>query len=242
MNRRNFLAFSGATVLLAGCHSRTTPHNHHNGHHHEKGKVKNFRTVPKSKAEILQSGKEKDFCTVCGMTLHLFYRTNHAADIGGETHQYCSHHCMLEEKKVTGKPHTNIKVVDNVTLKFMDARKAYYVYDSLQPGTMSPISKYAFSNKSAAMNFIEVNEGELKTFDEVYKLGIKNLDKEISMIKKKQAKAAKMGKKIYEKMCKPTEERFSSPALAKSYLQENNLCGNLKGKKFQQVGLYLSGR
>ena len=45
---------------------------------------KNYRTVPFSKAEILKSGKTKMFCSKCGMTLPIFYRTNHAANVDGK--------------------------------------------------------------------------------------------------------------------------------------------------------------
>jgi hypothetical protein len=53
---------------------------------------------------------------------------------------------------------------------------------------------------------------------------------------------AKMGKKIYNKKCKATDKRFDNPALAKVFIKQNKLCGNIKGKPFQAVALYLSGR
>ena len=90
-------------------------------------KMKNFRAVPMKKAEILQSGKGKMFCTVCGMTLPMFYKTNHAAKIDGKVHQYCSIHCMVEEAAKHGMNPVDPQVVDNTTLKFIDANQAYYV-------------------------------------------------------------------------------------------------------------------
>ncbi|WP_458701018.1 nitrous oxide reductase accessory protein NosL [Sulfurospirillum sp. 1307] len=202
----------------------------------------NFRAVPMDKAEILQSGKTKMFCNVCGMTLPMFYKTNHAADIDGKTHQYCSIHCMFEEAMSKGVEVKNPRVVDNDTLKFMDATKAYYVVGSKQPGTMSAVSKYAFGTKSGAENFVKKFGGKIMSFNEVATLVKKNLKKEIAMIKKRQAKAAKKGMKIYNEMCKKTDKRFDNPALAKSYIKMNKLCGKLKGKPLQQVALYLSNR
>ena len=36
--------------------------------------------------------------------------------------------------------------------------------------------------------------------------------------------------------------RFATAKEAKTYLVENKVCGNIKGKKLQQVALYLSGK
>ena len=79
-------------------------------------------------------------------------------------------------------------------------------------------------------------------FEETKKLVKAGLAKDIAATKKRQAKAAKMGAKIYKKMCKPTDKRFKTAAEAKTYLREHKLCGNLKGKPFQQVGLFLAGK
>jgi len=54
---------------------------------------KNFRAVPMQEAKILQDGEEKMFCPKCGMTLPMFYKTNHLATIDGKTKQFCSMHC-----------------------------------------------------------------------------------------------------------------------------------------------------
>jgi len=202
----------------------------------------NYRAVPMDKAQILQSGKTKMFCNVCGMTLPMFYKTNHAATVNGETKQYCSIHCMFEDAMKHGVEVKDPKVVDNSTMKFMDATKAYYVVGSNKPGTMSMVSKYAFGTKDAAEKFAKEYGGKIMTYDKVATLVKKNLKKEIAAIKKKQAKMAMMGKKAYEKMCKMTDKRFDSPAVAKAYVVENKLCGNLKGKKLQAIALYLSGK
>lgn len=200
----------------------------------------NYRAVPVEKAEILQSGKTKMFCGVCGMTLPMFYKTNHAATVDGKTHQYCSIHCMFEEALKKGIEVKDPKVVDNSTMKFIDATKAYYVVGSNKPATMSTQSKYAFGTKKAAENFAKKFGGKVMPYSEVATLVKTNLKKEMAMIKKRQAKAAKKGQKIYEEMCKQTDKRFASPAEAKAYIKQNKLCGKLKGKPLQQVGLFLS--
>jgi hypothetical protein len=50
---------------------------------------------------------------------------------------------------------------------------------------------------------------------------------------------AEKGSKIYAKKCKQTTlPKFSSVADAKAYIKENNLCGDLKGKPLQALGIY----
>ena len=200
----------------------------------------NYRSVPMQKATILQTGKAKKFCTVCGMTLPMFYKTNHAATIDGKTHQYCSIHCMHEEAMQKALHVKNPQVVDNNTLKFIKSEDAFYVVGSNKPATMSTISKYAFGTKKTADTFANKFGGVVMSYEEVAEQVQNALEKDMTMIHKRQAKAAKKGEQVYNKMCKKTDERFKTPALAKVYIKESMICGKLKGKAFQQVGLFLS--
>jgi len=203
----------------------------------------NFRAVSKDQAQILQDGKNKMFCPICGMTLPSFYKTNHAADDAkGNTHQYCSIVCAMEDSVVNGKKLSNFKVVDNTTLKFIDSNKAFFVVGSKKPGTMSVVSKYAFGTKAAAGKFANSNGGEVMNFDALYKKVEADLSKDMAATKKRQTKAATKGKMIYSKMCKKTDKRFTNVADAKSFLTTSGICGKIKGKKHQQVALFLSGR
>ena len=230
MKKLLFLVFMSVSVMFA------------NGHGGHKQEMKNFRAVKVNDATILQKGEGKNFCPICGMTLPMFYKTNHAAEHKGETKQYCSVHCMIEDKELNKTKTSNEKVVDTNSLKFIDVKSATYVVGSKKPGTMSPVSKYAFSSKKEAQEFAKKNGGEIKSYDEVYALVSKGMAKAKAMINKKQAKAAKMGEKIYAKVCKKTDKNFDSPSSAKTYVVNEKLCGNLKGKKLQQVSLYLSKR
>jgi YHS domain-containing protein len=204
--------------------------------------MKNFRSVPADKVQLLQKGKGKNFCPVCGMTLPVFYKTNHAAKHNGKDHQYCSIHCLAEDAEVNGKKLDSFKAVDNVTLKFADSKSLYFVVGSNKPGTMSVVSKYGFSKKEAAQKFAQEFGGEIMSFKEVYALTKERLDKDIQATKKRQAKAAKKGKIIYSKMCKQTTQRFKNPSDAKTFLMSEKLCGKLKGKPLQQVALFLAGK
>lgn len=207
----------------------------------EKPKM-NYQAVPANKATIVQDGETKQYCPVCGMTLPMFYKTNHAATHDGHTAQYCSVHCMVEDKEVNGKNLTDAKVVDNTSLKFIDAKDAFYVVGSSKPGTMSMMSKYAFANEADAKAFQAENGGEIKKYDEVYAMVAKNMQKEKEAIAAKQAKAAEMGEKLYNKMCKKTDVKFTSVAEAKAYIMKNKTCGEMDGKQLQAVGLYLGRR
>jgi len=70
---------------------------------------KNFRAVPFDKAQILQKGPAEMFCVKCGMTLPMFYKTNHAAKVDGKIEQFCSMYCLVEEIN-SGKKVEDIKV------------------------------------------------------------------------------------------------------------------------------------
>jgi len=202
---------------------------------------KNYRMVPMAKAQILQKGDAKMYCPKCGMTLPMFYRTNHAATVDGKVEQFCSIHCMVEEMK-SGKKVTDVKVVDNSTLKFIDASKAYYVVGSKKPGTMSKVSKYAFGTKEAAEKFASEFGGKVEMYNDVLQMVENSFDKEAKMVAMNQAKAAKKGEMIYKKKCKPIDQKFTTAAEAKAYVKANNVCGDIKGKPLQAVGLYLKSR
>ena len=199
-----------------------------------------FQSVSIDKAELLQTGKGKMFCPNCGMTLPMFYKTNHAVESNGTVKQYCSIHCLATN--IDKHDLKDVKVVDNTSLKFIDANSAWYVVGSKKAGTMSRISKYAFATKKDAQAFAKKFSGEVKTFEETLKFVQNNLAKAQKMIAKKQTMMAKKGEMMFGKICKPTEKLFSSIAEAKTYLKTEELCGKIKGKKLQAIALYLVSR
>jgi len=202
--------------------------------------MQNYRAVPMDKATLVKQGKEKMYCSVCGMTLPMFYRTNHAADHNGMHDQYCSITCAIEDKVINGRKLTNYRVVDNTTLKLIPSKDAFFVVGSKKPGTMSNISKYAFGTKEAALAFQKENGGKIMGFDELVKLVEKNQAKDMAATKKRQAKAIKKGAMMYSKMCKKTDKKFISTAQAKSFIKQSKICGNIKGKKLQAIAMYLA--
>jgi len=210
---------------------------------HGKKHMKMFQSVSAKKATILQDGKAKKFCPECGMTLHMFYKTNHVGVTkNGKVKQYCSLHCLVEDKIKNHRHFKNKKVVDVTSLKFINVGKAFYVVGSSKKGTMSKKSKYAFKNKADAEAFAKKFGGKVVRFKKAYKIASKALDKEMKMISKKQAKMAKKGEMMYNKMCKKTDKKFNSTAQAKAFLVSSEICGNIKGKKLQAIGIYLGRR
>lgn len=125
--------------------------------------MKMFQSVSEKEAVLVQKGKEKRYCTRCGMDLVMFYKTSHAAKHGDTDFQYCSIHCFAEHLD-SGTSLDDIKVVDTASLKLIDAKKAYYVVGSQVRGTMSRVSKYAFLNENDAKEFQAKNGGKIMDF------------------------------------------------------------------------------
>jgi len=203
--------------------------------------TKMFQTVSKGEATLLQEGKAKPFCPECGMTLPMFYKTNHAATVDGKVKQYCSIHCVVEDTQ-KGSKLTDIKVVDVTSLKFISVEKATYVVGSTKKGTMTMVSKYAFANKADAEAFAKANGGKVMDYSAAYKAAESDFAKDSKMIAKKQAMMAEKGKMMYGKMCQKTDKKFATTAEAKSFMVENKLCKDLNPKQMQAIGLYLKSR
>ncbi|MEA3433569.1 MAG: nitrous oxide reductase accessory protein NosL [Campylobacterota bacterium] len=203
--------------------------------------TKMFQTVPAGKATILQEGNAKMFCPECGMTLPMFYKTNHAATVDGKVKQYCSIHCIVEDTQ-KGSKLTDIKVVDVTTLKFIDADKATYVVGSGKKGTMTMVSKYAFANKADAEAFAKANGGKVVDYNGAYKAAESDFAKDSKMVAKKQAMMAQKGEMMYGKMCQKTDKKFATTAEAKAFIVENKLCKDINPKQMQAIGLYLKSR
>jgi len=124
---------------------------------------KMFQSVQKKDATLLQVGKDKLHCSRCGMNLVKFYKTSHAATLNNKKYQYCSIHC-LEDHFGEGVRLKNPKVVDIASLKFISIAEAHYVVGSKKRGTMSRVSKYAFSSIEDARKFQKQYGGEIMDY------------------------------------------------------------------------------
>lgn len=126
-------------------------------------KYRMFQTVDKESAILVQEGKNKQSCVICGMDLVKFYKTSYSATYDDKEYQYCSIHC-LSDHLGEGIEIKNPKVVDVTTLKLIPVLEAYYVVGSKKKGTMSKVSKYAFSSLKAAEIFQSKYGGEIMDF------------------------------------------------------------------------------
>jgi nitrous oxide reductase accessory protein NosL len=202
-----------------------------------------FQSVPPKSATILQEGDAKLYCHKCGMTLPMFYKTNHSAKVDNkEVRQYCSIHCLATDHNHHNL--SNMQVVDTKNLNFIDVRKAFYVVNSSKRGTMSMVSKYAFSTESDAKEFQSKNGGTIMRFDEALQEAKNGLPKDHAMIHKKREKAFKVGNKIYNNFCDKSIalDKFESIAQAKAFVVQKSLCQNINGKKLQALAIYLANK
>ncbi len=195
-------------------------------------------------ATILQKGKSKAWCSVCGMNLKMFYKTNHAAKLkSGTTKQYCSIRCLVADEQNIKEKTKNILVVDAKTEKFTDAKKAYYVIGSRVPGTMAKVSKIAFTKKEDAIKFKEKYFGKkIINFNSAYKLAKEQLKADNKMMmKKKEMKVYPKGEKLFNKTLKGKFNlpKVNSIAELKTVLKQNKNCKKLNEKQLQMLAVYL---
>ena len=137
-------------------------------------KFEKFQTVAIEKTTMLQSGEAKHSCPECGMKLPMFYKTNHSATSNGKIKQYCSIHCLADDKSIKKSNLKDIKVVAVDTLKFISVKDATYVVGSDIRGTMSGLSKYAFEGRMSARRFAKENGGRVMSFEEAYEYALKD--------------------------------------------------------------------
>ena len=150
----SFMIFIIVTMLVVGCGSEKKP----------TVKSSMFQSVSPQEATLLKSGKDKGSCGRCGMNLVMFYKTSHSAMHDGKHNQYCSIHC-LEDHLSEGVTLENQQVVDLDSLKFIAVSEAHYVVGSKKRGTMTRVSKYAFSNKEMAQKFQAKYGGKVMDFN-----------------------------------------------------------------------------
>jgi len=155
------------------------------GHGNHGGSAKVFQSVSKDKITILQSSRTKEACSSCGMNLANLYKANHAATQDGVLKQFCSIHCLANEMGVKKNHLNEIQVVDLKSLKFIDAKKAFYVLGSRPKGVMTKSSKFAFSSQTDAEEFIQKYGGKIVSFDVAYKNALADFRKRPASSNKK---------------------------------------------------------
>ena len=205
--------------------------------------AQNFTKAASSKPVLMQSGKSKKWCPVCGMSLKMFYKTSHTTKLHDKTSKhYCSMRCLVVDMKKHDISTDTIKVVDAKSEELIDASTAFYVIGSKVKGTMAKVSKLAFKNKSDAKEFVKKYKGKIVTFEKALVEAKISLESDIEMItKKKEKKMYPMGKRIFLKKCKQdiNLNNYSAINKLKAAINSDRLCKPLKGKHLQALTLYL---
>ena len=191
---------------------------------------------------LVQNGTDKHWCPVCGMSLKKFYMTSHVSKQKETPKQYCSMRCLvvdMQENEINAK---NIQVVDVVSQKFIDVKSAVYVVGSDVRGTMSKVSKLAFSDVASAEDFSIENGGDIVDFDKALAMAKDSLKSDMAMVmKKKEKKMYPMGKKVYEKLCNKdiNLESYKQINQLKAAIKSDTLCKPMKEQQLQALSLYL---
>jgi nitrous oxide reductase accessory protein NosL len=203
-----------------------------------------FNKMATGEPELIQKGDEKAYCPICGMSLKMFYKTSHSVILkDGTAKQYCSMRCLAAD---WASIEANVKqtlVTDVKSEKLIDVKSAFYVVGSKVPGTMSMVSKLAFSTEADAKAFAAENGGEVMNFDAAFAKAKASLNDDVDeFIKKKQKGAYPMGEKIYTSKCEKEKihlHDFNTIAELKVSLKKTQVCGEVNEQELQAVSLYL---
>ncbi len=205
----------------------------------------NFSKMATVKPQLIQKGKAKKWCHICGMNLKMFWKTSHAVLLkDGSTRQYCSIRCLAADYPNIKDKIKEIMVVDAKTQKLINAKNAYYVVGSKIPGTMSKVSKFAFADKKDALEFQKKYGGEIMPFDLAFKQAMASLKEDTQMVmKKKKIKMYPMGEKIANKMCDTSKldlKSYKNIGDLKADIVNKKICKKpLNEKQLQVLALYL---
>ncbi|WP_240332048.1 nitrous oxide reductase accessory protein NosL [Sulfurospirillum tamanense] len=193
--------------------------------------------------QLIQEGPQKEWCPICGMKLPLFYKTNHAVKLtDGTKKQYCSMRCLAVDMPAIKERLGQMLVVAVDTDVLIDVHEAFYVLGSKAPGTMTMVSKYAFSTEAAAKAFQAQYGGELTDFEKAFARALEDLEKDLAMTdNRKKNMVYPKGKKVYELKCQEIDPmHYNTISELKADIVGKGLCQNLEGEgDLQPVALYL---
>ena len=203
----------------------------------------NFTKRASVEPVLVQEGNIKYWCCVSGNSIEKYYKTSYIAKLQNDTNrQYCSIQSLLLDMNEYGLKEDSIKVIDVKTQKYIDAKSAFFVVGSKVRGTLSKVSKLAFSSKKDALEFIQKYKGKVVSYDVALQMAKDSLSSDKLFFKKqKQKKLYSMGKKIFDKNCNADIdlEDYLEINELKADLKYGELCKPLKEKYLQLVALYM---
>ncbi len=192
---------------------------------------------------LVQEGKHKHWCPVCGMKIGMFYKTSHSSTLKDDTkRQYCSMRCLSVDNENNTIKKNSIKVVDAKTEKLLDAQSATYVIGSKVHGTMSKVSKLAFASKNDALDFQKKYGGKILSFNDAFQKATESLSQDFVKFRtKREKKVYPKGEKLFKKMCNATIDfsKYKEINNLKADILNKKMCKKLKEKQLQAVTLYL---
>ena len=127
-------------------------------------------------------------CNYCGMNRVKFAHSRMLIDYdNGSSVGTCSLHCAAVEFALSiDKTPKTIKVGDLNNKQLIDAEQAFWVIGGDNQGVMTSRAKWAFSDKTAAEQFVASSGGAMVGFDQAMKAAYEDMYTDTMMIRNKR--------------------------------------------------------
>jgi nitrous oxide reductase accessory protein NosL len=132
-------------------------------------------------------------CPVCGMVRPMWARTWITFNPVKNVSQVCSFHCLADWIIKSGQEPTNVMLsIYHQPERAILASDAFIVLGSTAAGTMSPVSKIVFADKSKAEGFTQNCGGEIIDYTRALQIAKASVAKENKMINARRLKKGKI--------------------------------------------------
>jgi copper chaperone NosL len=139
------------------------------------------------------SNQYKGQCPVCGMVRPMWARTWITFDPVKNVSQVCSFHCLTDWIIKSGQEPTNVMLsIYHQPERAILASDAFIVLGSTAAGTMSPVSKIVFADKSKAEGFAQNCGGEIIDYARALQIAKTSVAKENKMINARRLKKGRI--------------------------------------------------
>jgi len=116
-------------------------------------------------------------CENCGMNLKKFISTSHAVKMkNGDSHFYCSINCSTIAWEALKENAESVFAIDYGLTKYFPVKEVHYVIGCNLRGTMTKISKFAFTNLDKAESFKSTFSGkEIVNYDGAFDMSMEEI-------------------------------------------------------------------
>ena len=144
--------------------------------------------------QVAEDMQKHPNCPYCGMDRQKFAHSRMLVQYDdGSAFGACSLHCAAVDLALRlDKNPASILVADYNTKKLIDADKAAWVMGGNKPGVMTKRAKWAFADPKDAQAYMQENQGQSATFDEVMKAAYEDMYADTKMIREKRARMKQM--------------------------------------------------